>query len=169
MESWGTDAPEILRAWEKMEADPTLGLIVGGKFGRGKTTLVHDMLGWPKNRNVRFVHTSSPAEMKTLDADECPEEHLFIDDIWSDAAQLDFGTARDYVGEYLRWWMDKHSWWKWKKRLFLTTNGTIADLNKRYGVRLVSRIMDCCHPLTLRDRNWRTLRDGKEAWMAFGK
>ena len=84
VESWGTDAPEILRAWKAMEETPGLGIIVGGKFGRGKTTLVHDMLDWPRNRNVKFVHTSSPAEMMTLDADECPEEHLFIDDSPSD-------------------------------------------------------------------------------------
>ena len=170
LESWCADADAIRAAWAAMEATPGLGLIVGGKVGRGKTTLVHAMIDYPQGNRVQCFHTSSRAEMQELqDAQECPPSHLFIDDIWSDSARMDYGTARDPVGEYLTWWLDKRSWRGWTKRLFLTTNGTVDDLTTRYGVRLVSRIMDACWPLTLKERNWRNIRGGTGAWKEFGK
>jgi len=168
LDEWGEDAGSIWTAWKAMEENPGLGLIVGGKFGRGKTTLIHAMINWPRCDGYKAVHTSSRAEMALLDGDECPKEHLFIDDILADNARVEFGTARDSVAEYLRWWMDKKSWHGWKKRLFLTTNGTLDDLNDRYGVRLASRIMECCEPLTLRGGNRRAITGGKEAWKRFG-
>lgn len=165
--SWGEDQDRIFEAWRKMEECPGTGLIVGGKFGRGKTALVHAMLDYPRCNGVLCVHSSSPAEVSWLDTDECKEEHLFIDDIGTDGTKRDYGTVRDYVGEYLRWWMDKKSWRGWTKRLFLTTNLSLAELNERYGTRLVSRIMECCVPLKLTGPNRRTIQGGTDAWKGF--
>ncbi len=165
--SWGADQENIFVAWRRMEERPGTGLIVGGKFGRGKTALVHAMLDYPRSNGVLCVHTSSPAEVAWLDTDECKEEHLFIDDIGTDGAKRDYGTVRDYVGEYLRWWMDKKLWRGWTKRLFLTTNLSLAELNERYGTRLVSRIMECCVPLKLTGPNRRTIQGGAAAWKGF--
>ena len=132
------------------------GLLLSGKFGVGKTRLMKALCRCT-NRPTFFINlaiaeeidkfTSYYQEFYAIDA---MKSYVFIDDMGKESHQNEYGEVHEYAEEFV---VKYHL--HGEGRLFITTNYTLEDFDKRYGGRLTSRLKDLVVPVRLEGKDKR--------------
>ena len=147
---------KILDALVTLKAHPHLGLLIGGKPGTGKSTLLA-ALPAICNGNKRFVALACD-DLEVL-SDEYQMEigvnylwcNMFIDDIGAELTKNDYGQLEEPVGRFLTRYEVMG-----QGRIFATTNLTFEEVAERYGARLASRLKSLFVPIHLEGEDRRT-------------
>jgi len=137
------------------------GLIVSGEYGVGKTALakvVAQAFG-----GAFKVRLSLAEELERLTIQwqeyhvECPfHRNVLLDDLGAEKPVNDYGIVSELAGDFI---VRYHELADEGMRLIVTTNLTTAELDERYGGRVLSRLKDLCVPLRLNGkdkRHWTT-------------
>ena len=140
---------KILDALVTLKCKPHLGLLIGGKPGTGKSSLLYALpaICNGKKRFISLGHTGLEvfsfeyqAEMG-IDYMECT---MFLDDIGAELTKNDYGQLEEPVGRFLTRYEELG-----QKRIFATTNPTFEEVANRYGARVASRLKSLFLPLHL--------------------
>ena len=140
---------KILDALVTLKCKPHLGLLIGGKPGTGKSSLLYALpaICNGKKRFISLGHTGLEvfsfeyqAEMG-IDYMECT---MFLDDIGAELTKNDYGQLEEPVGRFLTRYEELG-----QKRIFATTNLTFEEVANRYGARVASRLKTLFLPLHL--------------------
>ena len=140
---------KILDALVTLKFKPHLGLLIGGKPGTGKSSLLYALpaICNGKKRFISLGHTGLEvfsfeyqAEMG-IDYMECT---MFLDDIGAELTKNDYGQLEEPVGRFLTRYEELG-----QKRIFATTNLTFEEVANRYGARVASRLKTLFLPLHL--------------------
>ena len=140
---------KILDALVTLKCKPHLGLLIGGKPGTGKSSLLYALpaICNGKKRFISLGHTGLEvfsfeyqAEMG-IDYMECT---MFLDDIGAELTKNDYGQLEEPVGRFLTRYEELG-----QKRIFATTNLTFEEVAERYGARVASRLKTLFLPLHL--------------------
>ena len=134
------------------------GLIVSGEYGVGKTALariVANMFGTA----VFKVRLAIPDDLVRLTRSwqeyyvENPYgQNTWLDDLGAENPVSEYGVRVERAGDFIVAWDELHDS---GTRLVITTNLTTAELDARYGGRVLSRLKDLCIPLRLAGRDKR--------------
>jgi len=147
-----TDFTNAIDAVMTMFEYPTMGLLVSGEYGSGKTSLikalVHRKQYKPFTVRLGLETDAGSLEPERLECDRpgWNEEWVFLDDLGSESRVNEYGIKREVVGEFITRW---HTLVKKGGRLFITTNLTADALNERYGGRILDRLKQIVIPLRL--------------------
>ena len=143
------DFDAAIAALEKM-LETGKGLIVSGGYGAGKTSFCEVLCEVLKPYVRRFNLALEPElekltpEYQEYFAFNPFEEHVFLDDLGSEKTVNEYGIrseiAADFISKY-------HYLKNPERRLIISTNLTTAELDERYGGRVLSRLKDLCVPL----------------------
>ncbi len=136
------------------------GLLVGGAFGSGKTALVDALTkATVLGRTTLKVNLGDPEDAERLDSRIWPnwnagalERNVFLDDLGSESIVSEYGSFREAAGDFI---VRYHA--KGRGLLFLTTNLGPKELEARYTMRVMSRILDRTVPLVLHGADKRTI------------
>ena len=137
-----------------------LGIIASGPFGVGKTHLVRILAAGFGHHRLIDLSEPSGTEMLTdrwqdLWGEDLNAENVVLDDLGAELPANEFGVrierAADFLAARHRRFMSAETF----PRLFVTTNLTSAELDARYGGRVLSRLKDLCVPLRLGGRDKR--------------
>lgn len=127
---------------------PSLGIVVSGEYGCGKTAFVKAATNYHGYPTLFDMNVPSDREM--LDPDggyaetrrELFTHDVIIDDLGAELrkhyGEPDYSEARDFICEY-------HA--RGRGRLFITTNLRVTELLDRYGGRLVDRLKEIGVPV----------------------
>ena len=148
----------LLAAMEMSETGK--GLIVSGEYGVGKTALVN-ALSRGSCFGVFKVRLALSDDLQRLTrpwqdyfAENPYAQNVWLDDLGAEAPASDFGIRINRAGDFIVAYHELHGA---GTRLFITTNLTTAEIDARYGGRVLSRLKDLCVPLRLRGsdkRQW---------------
>ena len=130
---------------------PRLGLLVFGRYGTGKTSLVK-ALTRNSRRPTMFLSMSDPNDVELLDPECWPNflndilegRSVVLDDLGSEPPKMDFGVRKELAADFI---VRYHA--HGKGRLHITTNLTMEQLRERYTERVTSRLKELCIPLEL--------------------
>lgn len=133
---------ELIKNSVKQAGDDNKGLFLYGSTGVGKTYFCHTLQNAKKGNVENFVSLLYEFrdyiqngfyndKIKTL----CDSEYLIIDDIGAE-------KTSDFVIEFLYTIVNRR--YENMKKTVLTTNLSLADFEKRYGDRILSRISEMC-------------------------
>ena len=84
-------------------------------------------------------------------AENLYETNVVLDDLGAEKPENDYGVRFERAGEFIA---NYHT--RGKGRLIISTNLTTAEIDSRYGGRVLSRLKDLCVPLRLTGRDKRT-------------
>ena len=132
------------------------GVIVSGEYGVGKSCLVRAIAAAFRFR-PRIVDLADSREIGKLDeawmdynSENLYATNVVLDDLGAEKPQNDYGIRFERAGEFIA---NYHA--RGKGRLIISTNLTTAELDSRYGGRVLSRLKDLCVPLRLTGRDKR--------------
>ena len=155
------DFDAALLAIEQMAATGK-GLIVSGEYGVGKTALA-SLAARAFGGGVFKVRLAIPDDLDRLTRswqEYCLEnpyaQNAWLDDLGAENPVSDYGVRLERAGDFIVTWHELH---RTGTRLVVTTNLTTAELDARYGGRVLSRLKDHCVPLRLNGgdkRKWTT-------------
>jgi len=147
-----TDFTNAIDAIMTMFEHPTMGLLVSGDYGSGKTSLVKALM-YRKQYKPFTIRLGLETDAGSLEPErlECDrpgwnEEWVFLDDLGAESLVNEYGVKRDIVGEFITRW---HTLVKQGGRLFITTNLNSDELGARYGGRILDRLKQIVIPLRL--------------------
>ena len=128
-----------------------IGLVVSGEYGSGKTALVNALVqAYGEPFRVRLA---LPADLQRLRPDwqeywaaNPYGQNVFLDDLGAEPMTNEYGVRLEAAGDFIVSW---HELARPGRRLFVTTNLTTAEIDERYGGRVLSRLKDLCVPLRL--------------------
>ena len=133
------------------------GVIVSGEYGVGKSCLVRAIAAAFRYR-PRIVDLADSREIGKLDeawmdynSENLYATNVVLDDLGAEKPQNDYGIRFERAGEFIA---NYHA--RGKGRLIISTNLTTAEIDSRYGGRVLSRLKDLCVPLRLSGRDKRT-------------
>ena len=128
------------------------GLIVSGEYGVGKSALAaiaSRMFGG----SVFKVRLCIPDDLdrflrswQEYFAENPYAQNAWLDDLGAENPVSDYGVRLERAGDFIVAWNELH---RQGTRLIITTNLTTAELDGRYGGRVLSRLKDLCVPLRL--------------------
>ena len=157
------DFDAALLAIERMAATGK-GLIVSGEYGVGKTALAA-IAARAFGGGVFKVRLAIPDDLDRLTRSwqeyyvENPyAQNAWLDDLGAENPVSDFGIRLERAGDFVVTWHELH---RPGTRLIVTTNLTTAELDARYGGRVLSRLKDLCVPLRLSGGDKRKWTTGK--------
>lgn len=150
------DFAAAARAVAKLTLIPRKGLFVWGAFGCGKTSLLRALTKCIQSP-YKWVNLGDSEHAQYLDADNYPnwnkeacEGNIILDDLGAEATISDYGVLHEYAGEFIvRYHLRGHD------RLFVTTNLSGEELQKRYTMRVCSRLKELTIPLHLKGNDKR--------------
>ena len=138
------------------------GLIVSGEYGVGKTALA-SLAARAFGGGVFKVRLAIPDDLDRLTRswqEYCLvnpyAQNAWLDDLGAENPVSDYGVRLERAGDFIVTWHELH---RTGTRLVVTTNLTTAELDARYGGRVLSRLKDLCVPLRLNGgdkRKWTT-------------
>jgi len=137
---------------------PTMGLLVSGEYGSGKTSfikaLVHRKQYKPDTIRLGLETNAESLEPEHLACDRpgWNEEWVFLDDLGAESTVNEYGIKREVVGEFITRW---HTLVKPGGRLFITTNLGLRELDERYGGRMTDRLKQLVVPVRLKGKSKR--------------
>jgi len=134
-----------------------LGLLICGEYGRGKTHLAEIVA---RSYNADFkVYLGLHNAWKLLTPEwqcrgmESPyNRSVFIDDLGVESRVNNYGEKIEPAADFLCEWHTRHAP---GTRLVITTNMKAAELDARYGGRVVSRLKELCEGLVLNGEDHR--------------
>jgi len=133
------------------------GLVVSGEYGVGKTALVRTVAR--TFGSVFQVRLALPVDLERFDPKwqefhlEAPcRQNVFLDDLGAESPVSEYGVKKDPAGDFIVKYHELHAE---GTRLFVTTNLTTAEIDARYGGRVLSRLKDLCVPLRLAGKDKR--------------
>ena len=125
------------------------GLIVSGEYGVGKTALA-SLAARAFGGGVFKVRLAIPDDLDRLTRSW---QEYYLEDAASDKSEfyeselyVCYGVRLERAGDFIVTWHELH---RTGTRLVVTTNLTTAELDARYGGRVLSRLKDLCVPLRL--------------------
>ena len=134
------------------------GLVVSGEYGVGKTSLAAIVAR--AFAPVFKVRLAVPSDRDRLLATwqeywgENPyAQSVWLDDLGAEPATNEYGVRSERAADFIVSWHELHAA---GVRLVVTTNLTTAEIDARYGGRVLSRLKDLCIPLRLAGRDKRT-------------
>ena len=147
---------KILDALVEVRRHPRLGLLIGGKPGTGKTSLL-SALPAICNGKKRFISLAYDdmevfsAEYQSALGIDYMKCTMFLDDIGAELTKNDYGQLEEPVGRFLTRYEELG-----QRRIFATTNLTFEEVANRYGARVASRLKSLFLPLHLDGDDRRT-------------
>lgn len=136
-------------AWAK-SATLRKGLFVWGGFGSGKTHLMMTIRRFIPS--MVTVNLGDPVHAEAIDleknrewCDAVMDNSVFLDDLGSEATLNQFGSVRERAGEFITYY-HLHG----RGSLYVTTNLSSEELERRYTMRVLSRLKDLTVPLHLK-------------------
>lgn len=145
-------------------AETGKGLVVSGEYGVGKTALAA-IATRAFGRSVFKVRLAIPDDLARLTrpwqefyAENPYAQNAWLDDLGAENPVSDYGIRLERAGDFIVTWHELH---RPGTRLVVTTNLTTAELDARYGGRVLSRLKDLCVPLRLTGGDKRRWTTGK--------
>lgn len=152
------DFQRAVKAVVAYVADPSRGIVIIGNVGVGKTALASILFGYLRTDKVR-IDCSDSGSVDMLvpesdasvnggvynsEVDEYFKMAVMIDDIGTEQIRSSYTNVLDRVGNFIVRYEARGT-----GRLILTTNKSLEELMKRYGDRVVDRILNKCIVLKL--------------------
>lgn len=133
-----------------MDNNQHKGLTLLGACGQGKTVIAREILPVLVNYFLKCnVHCFDAVELARR-PDEVMQYHwLMIDDIGTEQETVDYGNRRQAFAELVDA-AEKHG-----KLLIVTTNLTQPQLQKRYGERVVDRLLSLTKGVVFKGKSMR--------------
>lgn len=158
------DFERAAMAVSRMHADRTRGLFLTGRVGCGKTMLagiVYSRLVGQKTRIDCAVSESVDYLVSEADAaanggsfcgssDYALGGHVWLDDLGAEDFHTLYGNEFDRCGAFVSRWYARG-----RGRLIVTTNLDGANFRRRYGDRMVDRILERCEVVRFEGRTKR--------------
>ena len=154
------DFTAAIKTLGAMRKEKGVGVLICGSYGVGKTKLVNifaDYFGC-ENR----IRLGIRAELKKFDekyieynCSQLYDHNVLVDDLGAEEPVNEYGVRYESAADFI---ISFHERWDHEKRLLITTNLSITEIDSRYGGRIVSRLKDLCFPLALTGedkRKWR--------------
>jgi len=149
-EKAGSNFEAIVNAYEHIKAIPRKGMIFCGAVGTGKTLAMRSLFPFANSYNLLDV-----CELQGLKPEKNEEnDHLFwnikkghvvLDDLGNEPVKKEWGNPSDIVVDFiLQWHTARFENPKTENRLFATTNLDLKQLQDRYGIRLLDRLLEMC-------------------------
>lgn len=133
-------------------AETGKGLVVSGEYGVGKTALAAVAVR-AFGGSVFRVRLAVPDENARLTrhwqeywAEDPYAQNVWLDDLGAEPAVNEYGVRTERAADFIVAW---HELNRPGTRLVVTTNLATAELDARYGGRVLSRLKDLCVPLRL--------------------
>ena len=144
-------------------AETGKGLVVSGEYGVGKSALAA-IAARAFGGSVFRVRLALQDETERLTrpwqeywAADPYAQNVWLDDLGAEQAASEYGVRTERAGDFIVAWHELH---RPGTRLAVTTNLTTAELDARYGGRVLSRLKDLCVPLRLAGGDKRTWTTG---------
>ena len=125
------------------------GIIAAGDYGVGKTCFMDAVSKMFRPYPLYRIDLSQPAEVEKLDprwmeyyACNLFEKHVYLDDLGAELSGNDYGVRFEPVTQFISAYHVRS-----KGALFITTNLTEEEIDRRYNGRILSRIKELCIPL----------------------
>jgi DNA replication protein DnaC len=132
------------------------GIMLTGNTGTGKTMFLRKFIGKPTTAadvvemRQNLSHSSFRAELYREHRDDfiyVKPSGCVIDDIGQERVSMSFGNKEEVmetvICELYRIWQDG-------SKSHFSTNLNIQQLSKRYGMRVVDRLMEMCHIIEMK-------------------
>ena len=136
------DLPKEVHAAMKTALEEDKGLFIFGDTGTGKTYTLHAIANNRNERVDNFVDLLSTFRDSIVQGwyhdkliEYANKERIYIDDMGAE-------KMSDFVHEFVYSLLNKR--YERMKRTVISTNLTLDDFKKRYGDRILSRIMEMC-------------------------
>ena len=133
------------------------GLVVSGEYGVGKTSLAAIVA--KAYAPVFKVRLAVPSDRERLLASwqeywavNPYAQSVWLDDLGAEPSVNAYGVRSETAGDFIVTW---HELATDGVRLLVTTNLTTAEIDARYGGRVLSRLKDLCVPLRLAGKDKR--------------
>ena len=151
----GDDFELIVEAAHLAEKE-NIGLLLSGNTGCGKT-LAMSILS-PKSDRTRWVRCFDPVNVSWLETEK-PDDlsrlrKYVLDDLGCEPTENRFGVIVEPVANFILRYDSLSDTGK-LPRLFITTNMSSAQICKRYGERVISRILSAVVPVHLDGKDHR--------------
>ena len=134
----------------------TLGIIVGGEYGIGKTCYIKAVGQMLSNRPY-YINLADADDVDKLTdrwmdfwCNNLYERNVILDDIGAEEHRNDYGSIIEPVTEFI---CNYHT--RGTGRIFATTNLCSQELVERYGGRMFSRLKDLCIPVKFNGKDKR--------------
>ena len=152
------DFIKAVKAVVEYVANPKRGIFIMGQVGVGKTALANVLYGYLKGRKVKIdcadngmvdllvqqADSVTNGGIYNSGADEYLGGAVMLDDMGSEEIRILYSNTLDRVGKFIVRYEARGT-----GRIIVTTNFTMEKLMKRYGDRVVDRILQKCIVLKL--------------------
>lgn len=156
------DFDAIVRAARKAQ-ETKAGLLLSGTTGCGKTLAVNCLAPKPPPypSRVQWIDMEEPVHTAWLgDAGITSEmfrsmRAIVLDDLGMEVEESDFGVFRDNLGLFVSRYQRKKDRGEKVPRLFITTNLSSRQISKKYGDRVLDRILGAVVPVKMTGKSQR--------------
>jgi len=146
----GSDFQRVVRGVAKSQAEGK-GLLLSGSTGRGKTLAMRCLFPAtpPPRRDCKWVDCYVETQVGWLSDRNILDwsSTLVLDDVGAERIESDYGVMREPITDFFMALSRRKDSGKACPRICATTNLSSADMSKRYGDRMVSRLLDVVVPV----------------------
>lgn len=143
------DFAEVVDRIARAEASRRCVILSGG-YGCGKTYAMQ--CAHPEARTVNMFRSGEVEWLKNAIEFCAVNPLILLDDVGAETVDSNYGQAQDPFSKFILSWaaiMDG------KPRLLITTNLNAAEMDKRYGARIMSRLTGICETYRMKGKDQR--------------